>query len=271
MRNTEDPSDDNRPQQILVLPKALSVLESLVLDGPSTLTDITKSSEVEKAAVYRILNTFEARGYVAKDEVTRQYRPGPNFVGLARAVLDGVDLIQTARPYLVELLSQFGETVNLGTVVDGEVQYLDVLDSRKNLRIARQPGMRDRVHSTALGKAILSTFSESTAEEFLRSIDLEPKTDQTLVEIDVLLEDLARAKKRGYAIDDQENDLGAVCVGAPIVGLPNGAMAAISVSGPAARMTGSVVLRIGEEAANVAKQISSAVGGRGDSATDGVG
>ena len=260
MQTNDAGGDTERKYQIRVLPKALAVLESVVSDGPATLTDLTKSTGTDKAAVYRIINTLRASDYVAKDESTKRYRPGPKLIGLARAVIEGVDLVQKARPYLVELVNKFSETVNLGTMIDGEIQYLDVLDSPQSLRMTRQPGMHDQVHCTALGKAILSTFTEDSAEDLLRSLVLEPKTERTLTEIPALLEELAHTRRRGYAIDDQENDLGAVCVGAPITGLPYGGVAALSVSGPAARMTGPVVLRISEELTRAAGQIAAAMG-----------
>lgn len=261
--HTSDPAShtDNRRHQIRVLPKALGVLESIVFDGPSTLTNLTKSTGTDKAAVYRILNTFEASEYVVKDNATKKYGPGPKLISLAHSILESVDLVQATRPYLLELVEQFGETVNLGTLIGGQIHYLDVIDSQHNLRMSRRPGMRDHIHSTALGKAILSTLPNDTAEKMLRSVDLERVTPQTFVEIPALLEEIESVRRLGYAIDDQENDIGAVCIAAPIVGLPGGELAAVSVSGPAARMTGPAVMRIAEGLKRVVNRLSVATAG----------
>lgn len=261
--HTPDPASrtDNRRHQIRVLPKALGVLESIVFDGPSTLTNLTRSTGADKAAVYRILNTFEASEYVVKDNTTKKYGPGPKLISLAHSILESVDLVQATRPYLLELVEQFGETVNLGTLIGGQIHYLDVIDSQHNLRMSRRPGMRDHIHSTALGKAILSTLPSDTAEKLLRSVDLERVTQRTLVEIPALLDEIESVRQLGYAIDDQENDIGAVCIAAPIVGLPRGELAAVSVSGPAARMTGPAVMRIAEGLKRVVKELSVATSG----------
>ncbi len=241
-----DRDGDNGKYQIRVLPKALGVLESIVFDGPATLTNLTRRTGTDKAAVYRVLNTLEACGYVTKDAVTKQYRPGPTLIAVTNAVRQGLDLVQSARPYLDELLTKFGETANLGTLINREIHYLDVMDSKQSLRMSRQTGMQDQIHSTALGKAILSTYDAEVIAEILDSLELERKTERTILNVSDLLDDIVNCRQRGYAIDDQENDIGAVCVAAPIPGLPGREPAAISVSGPSARMTGPVVLDIGE-------------------------
>ncbi|MFC7406828.1 IclR family transcriptional regulator [Georgenia alba] len=234
-----------RQHTVGVVAKALDVLEGVVWGEPQTIGELAQTTGIEKAAVYRILNTLVEHEFVVKDDETRTFAPGPRLYAAAAALHRGTDVVSLATPQMTALRDEFGETVNLGTLIDHEVQYLHILESSHSLRMTVEPGVRHPANSTALGKALLAQLGPSAARTALAHTPAPRMTEHSIVDPTVLEAELKRVRARGYAIDDQENELGAVCVAATIP--PTGAAArhAISISGPATRMTPRAVERIG--------------------------
>lgn len=230
---------------VAVLQKALDLLEVLAEEPDLGLSELSEKTGASKASTYRMLSTLESRGFVMKRGDTRKYAPGVQLVALSCAVVARLDLVKAARPYLEELQRESNETVNLGILADAHVLYVDILQSEQGLRMAAHVGARDALHSTALGKAILSALPSAEARELLDSYQRLRATPRTMVGIDAVMADLARTAERGYSIDDEENEVGARCVGAPIRDLSGRAIGAMSVSGPSTRIAGEVVAKLG--------------------------
>ena len=146
------------------------------------------------------------------------------------------DLRATARPVLEQLRRETDETVNLAVPVDGRVAYIDIVESSQGLRMAASVGRTDESHATALGKAMLSWMPSDAVSEVVMARGLARKTDRTITDEATLSRELRAVRERGYAVDDEENELGARCVAAPILGPAGTVIAAVSVSGPSTRM-----------------------------------
>jgi DNA-binding IclR family transcriptional regulator len=134
------------------------------------------------------------------------------------------------------LLLRFGETINLGVLDDGQVTYIDVLQSPSALRIAATPGERNPVHCTSLGKAMLAFLHESEVEAIIARHPMIRRSPKTITQKKHFLEHLALVRERRVALDMEENLAGVVCVAAPIFDRAGRPVAAISISGPATRM-----------------------------------
>jgi IclR family transcriptional regulator, acetate operon repressor len=243
-----------------VLQKALDVLEAIVGDGPLTLVEASKRTGLDKPAVYRILNTFEARQYMSKDPQTRRYRPGPALLGLASTVVDSIDLVRLVRPVMASLRDEFGETVNFGVVVDDHIVYVEMFESPHSLRMSSHPGSIDPLYSTALGKAILSALPVNRAKALVGGRAMVASTPHTITSWASLEADLARSRERGWAVDDEENEVGARCIAAPILGVDGVPVGALSISGPAARMTPDTVTTMAGRLCIAVDGISASVG-----------
>jgi IclR family acetate operon transcriptional repressor len=236
-----------RPDGVAVLNKALDILEALVAAGESVgLTELSRAAGINKATAHRILTTLEARGFLAREPDSRRYVPGSRLVAMATAVTAGTDLVQAALPVLESLRKEFGETVNLGVVVNDAVEYLYIIEADHGLRMAARPGAKDWVHSTALGKAVLARMDLGDIDELLARIDLHRLTPNTITDRILLRKELSQIQSRGYAIDEEENELGARCIAAPIVDASGTSVAALSISGPMARVTEELVPVIGQ-------------------------
>lgn len=245
MQTNGDSQRPRRQHTVGAVAKALDVLEQLVWAEPRTIGELANSSGVEKAAVYRILNTFVAHGFAVKDEDTRTFAPGPRLYAAAGMLHEGTDLVSLASAQMEQLVQEFEETVNLGVLVDHEVRYLHIVESPHNLRMSIAAGVHHPAHSTALGKAVLAQLGPETAESALRRSRSARRTKRTIADLDTLQRELSQVLERGYAVDYQENEDGAICVAAAIMQPGSAPKHAMSISGPANRMTDDVVERAG--------------------------
>lgn len=217
--------------------KALQVLDCLGDGGRSmALTEISHRIGIPKTTVFRYLRTLEACGYVDRDGDTDVYSLGIRLYELGRAVNERLHFREIAMPYMENLRDRFNETVNLGVLEGEEVIYLEMVESRHSLRMQAEVGSRDPVYTTALGKTILAYLPEDQRELHLPA-DLTPRTENTRTDRVALEADLQRTRERGFALDNQENELGARCVGVPIFDSAGRVVAAMSVSSPVSRLT----------------------------------
>lgn len=244
---------------IAVLAKAFDLLEALEGDGQPTLTELSARAGIPKATALRILANLEHRNYVQRD-AHGCYRLGLRFLQLGARVSAGIDPRTAARPTMEVLRDACGETVNLALPAERGIVYIEIMESAHGLRMAATVGMRDAYHSSALGKAILAQLPGDRVDGVLGPGQLARKTPRTIVARDLLLAELERVRHAGYALDDEENELGARCVAAPIFDHRGGCVAAISVSGPASRLTSERAPVIAERVIAAAGEISAHLG-----------
>jgi len=220
---------------ISVVDKAMRVLEVMRGKREVPLGEIASSTGLIKSSTFRILFTLEHLGYVEKG-VGGRYSLTARLARLTSNDRSSPNLGNLAEPFMAELLRRFRETVNLGVVDDGEVLYIRVLESSHAFRLAAHAGMRSPVHSTALGKCLLCCLPRQEIETILKKHPLRPKTPRTIRDRPSFYRELERVRSRGYAVDNQEDSRGARCLAAPIWTPAGDVRAAISISGPAARM-----------------------------------
>lgn len=244
-----------RTDEVAVLNKAMAILSLLAAEVSCTVAHVCEVTGVTKPAAYRILKTLEAGGYVVRDNDRREYSVGPALFGLTRALRNSNELLQLARPVMQQLNEDFDETVNIGVLNNGRIVYLDSIESSQRLRSTVQVAIRDHVHSTSLGKAILSMMPTDRAKSLLTEIDRPMLTPNTVKSVAKLLEQLAEFRAQGFAIDDEENELGSRCVGAAIVDPDGTPVAAISLSAPTSRMDRRTMMRVGAQVRDACAEV----------------
>ncbi|HXJ05359.1 MAG TPA: IclR family transcriptional regulator [Candidatus Acidoferrum sp.] len=220
-----------------VVGKVLRVLEAL--DSSPTglqLREIAEQTGVNKSTAYRFLAHLESEGYLFRDD-GGAYVVGPKLARLGAGVSYHATLRKISRPVLASLLKTTKETVNLGVMDGHDVLYLDVIESPHTFRMVSQPGLHRPLNSTALGKAILAFLPAEQREEILPTLTFVSFTPRTIPNLARLRRELLRTAQQGFAIDDQEADLGARCVAAPILDESGNVAGAISVSGPVTRIS----------------------------------
>jgi len=222
--------------QIQVLHKTLDVLETLKNDGDGlSLAEIARQVQLPKATVYRILNTLESRGYLDR-RPDGAYRVSNKLFTLQSTKSIEEALRLSAQPVMERLATECRETVNLGTLDAGEVVVIATVESPQSIRMASKVGNRRLMHTTGLGKVLLSALSDREIRRLAQLKGLPALTPKSIGTVGALLAEIHSVRRRGYAIDNQENELDGRCIAAPISG-PNGqVIAALSISCPVFRM-----------------------------------
>jgi IclR family acetate operon transcriptional repressor len=203
-------------------------------DGrPKTLGEVAALAEMPESSALRYLATLAALGVVEHDgaRMDGRYRLGLGLFSLAEQAVGSTDVRTLARPVMHALRDRYHETVNLAIFRSRQLVIIDALEGLRSIRQGARVGERDRLRSTALGKAVLAAHSNDEALELLRGEPLDPLTPRTITKDAVMLRELQAIREQGYAIDDEESELGLRCVGVAVPGR-SGAFFALSISGP---------------------------------------
>jgi len=248
-----------RTSGILVLHKALDILETIRGSRSGiTLADMARVLSIPKPTAYRILATLEARGYLARNQKSG-YQMTRKFFELQYKESDEQRLTQVALPVMERLVDSCRETVNLGILDAGEVVVIGTVESPQAIRMSSKVGNRRYLHATALGKVLLSGLSDQEVLRLVRIKRLPRLTPSTLVTQQAVLAEIRDVRKQGYAIDDEENEPGGRCLGAPILGPGEKVLAALSISAPLFRMEMSRVRGLTREITESCQAITKAL------------
>lgn len=218
--------------------RALQIVD--LFDGPEASLGITEIAErmcLGKSTVYGLVNTLLKDGYLEQDQENKKYRLGIRLFELGCIVQSRIDVREIARPYLEELSKKFEMTVHMGIYQDWEMVYIDKVDGMKTRIIFSQIGKRAPMYCTGIGKAVLANMNPADIEFVLKRQPPEAFTEHTLTSVEDIMEELDQIKKRGYAVDNEEVELGLKCVAVPIFDYRKKPIAAISISSAAAYLT----------------------------------
>ena len=240
--------------------KAIDVLECIATaKDPLSAPEVAQQCGLSRPTAYRLLTTLQSRGYIANEQ-TGLYHLGMSVLNLSKNLLDHLDLRDLAKPYLSELSRNSHETTHLGILDDLAVYYVEKVESSQAVRMTSVIGASNPLHCTAMGKAILAFLPEEQRTALVKRIDFEARTPQTITDIATLNKYLETVREQGFAIDDMEDVEGIRCIGAPIFNHEGIAFAAISVSGPAYRLSIARLTELSNSVLNAAKKISSQLG-----------
>jgi DNA-binding IclR family transcriptional regulator len=177
-------------------------------------------------------------------------------MSLGHLALDGVELRDEARPILQRLVLAIGLTAHLGILERGEIVIIERVDAATPVRVVSFVGRRMKVHSTAVGKALLAFLPSESQDAQLAHAPLEPQNERTIASQADFRRELEQVRRQGYAFNDQEDELGVRAVGAAIVSAEGDPLAAISVVGTTGQLTLDRVAAIGEAVRDAAQEIS---------------
>jgi DNA-binding IclR family transcriptional regulator len=230
----ENPAMDRKTSS--TVKKAFQILFMIQRKGGEgvSFADVAEEFEISKSTAYRYLTTLEEISVIQRDERDR-FHFGFRLVELTGAYLSNNDLRTESHELIHQLSSQTQETVHLAIPTAQGMVYIDRVDSTHSIRMASQIGSVVPFHSTALGKAILANYTPKKIEEIIQH-GLPQKTSHTITSQDQLLAEIEQIRQQGFSIDNEENEIGVRCVGAPIFDYSKTVIGAISVSGPIARM-----------------------------------
>ena len=219
--------------------RAFTILEALAANGGVMgLSALAAESKLPLPTIHRLARTLVDLGYL-RQEPSRQYTLGPRILLLAESSSAMLSVI--ARPYLSHLVDELGETANLASLDGDQIVYISQVPSRHSMRMFTEVGRHVLPHCTAVGKAILADSPPAEVRELLQRTGMPRHTEHTITDPEVFAEQLRWTAEHGYAIDDGEQELGVRCVAVAVPGIRS--HLALSVSGPAGRMTPAAVER----------------------------
>ncbi len=241
------------------LDRALNILEVVANSGGMTLTEIASEMDQSVSTVFRVLATLENHQIVEVDQATQTWHIGPATFRLGSTFLRREGLLDRSRPVMRHLMEATGETANLGIERAGQVLFVSQVETLETIRAFFPPGTQSPMHSSGIGKALLSQFSDFQVTRYLRRNTLERFTDQTITNADALRAELRSIQMQGYSFDNEERTQGMRCVAAPVTDQYGEAIAGISISGPVNRMpTGainSIAVKVVAAAATLSQQM----------------
>lgn len=230
--------DGARRRTVQSVERSLDLLEALADREEAALGELAAQAGLLPSTAHRLLATLVRRGYAARQPDTGRYVLGYKALELsAQAGQRHARVRGLARPHLERIRTLTGETVNLVFLDGPRVVYVDQVEGLRGMRMFTEIGREVPAHTTAAGKAMLA-FQPRAAELGAASLRLGggKLTARTITTPEALAVDLERVRGQGFAVDDEEHEEGVVCVGAPVFDHAGEAVAALSVSGPAARM-----------------------------------
>lgn len=252
-------TDRDSSGRIRSVDRALAVMEHLARQGWSGVTDVAGELDIHKSTAFRLLATLEQRGMVEQNPETNKYRLGHGLVRLASAVNVDLDLRRRVRPACEALAESTRETVNLAILDRGEVVHIDQVVGSVSIMHLNWLGRRTPPHCTASGKILLAHLPETQRHRFLDR-ELERFTPHTIVDPEILEEELLRARTEGYATTIEELELGLNAVAAPIHVGTGDVIASLVVSGPAQRVPPDRLMEFGGLAREAAEQATQGLG-----------
>ncbi len=241
---------------VRALDRALDILDVIAAGGGLTLSEIAARLGLAPSTVHRVLVTLAARGVAESDPMTQAWHVGPTAFRHGSAFMRRSGLVERARPLLRRLMEETGETANLGILNGDAVLFLSQAETHETIRAFFPPGTRSALHASGIGKALLAYVRPVDLARMLAGMRLERFTPMTLADAPALIEDLARIRRRGYALDNEERTPGMRCIAAPIFDLAGEAAAGISVSGPTLRMSDERLAAISRAVVAAGRELS---------------
>ena len=227
-----------------------------------TVTEVAKLVGLSKSTAFATLHTLTAHGLVSDmgEGSTRRYRLGLALVRLGQQASTQTSIADIGRPVLRALTDETGLTSRIAVLDDGWAVVVARADSRTAVRLDLRMGQRERPHCTGVGKALLCTLSESEVRSIVGRLGMPARTERTITDPDQLVEKLKGARAEGFAIDDEEDAEGIMCISSPVVDLYGGALGAVSVTGlkadSALRQPRSVGRKIRAAAEQIAEMVN---------------
>lgn len=244
------------------LNRALSLLEDVAAHPQgAALGDLAHRADLAPSTAHRLLKSLESRRFVTQDAERGLWFTGVQAFITGTGFLRNRDVVAIARPHMHRAMEESGESVNLAILEGLETIYLSQVESRQMMRALAPPGGRAPLHASGVGKALLSGLSAQAAQQRIQNLTFKQYSDKTIRNASALAADIDQARARGYAIDDEEHAVGLRCLAAPIYNEFGEPVAAISISGPLARIEDKQLPSLGRLIRGIANDITAALGG----------
>jgi len=222
---------DTEKQQTSGVVRTIAILECLAHCQSTNLEHLSKQTKLPKATLLRFLNTLIGLGYVHRDPAD-QYSLTLKMFSVGSHGLEHIDLIGLANPVAQKLCDTLGETVHMGILEDDHAVYVLKKESSYTIRMYSRVGKSIPLYCTGIGKIFLANMTDKEVDQYLSAINLKPYTPNTIKDAKTLKDELKHVRERGWATDEEEHEIGTLCIAAPVKDYTGKTIAAMSVSWP---------------------------------------
>jgi DNA-binding IclR family transcriptional regulator len=241
--------------------RALSVLQCL---GHSkrgfSISEIGRRLKIPKSSAHLILTTLERRGFLQRNTQTGRYHFGLQLLSLSRSALENLDLREEARPFLRDLMEETGLTVHMAVLERDEAVIIEKVEAPGLVRLASWIGRRLDVNCTGVGKALMAFLPDEELDYILKTKAFARHNSRTIISKSALRRELMLVKQSGYALDNEEDEPGVCCIGAPAFDVNGRAVAAISVAGTTSQIGSERIPILARQVKRAAQGISARLG-----------
>jgi IclR family KDG regulon transcriptional repressor len=266
-RKATGKSEPRRRERLSSVATAMRLLKTFSEDDVDIgISALAKRLGIAKSTAHRLASTLVDEGLLEQDRDTGKYRLGVGLFRLGALVRRRMEVSNEARPYLYELREKVNESVHLAILDGTEIMYVYHLESTHALRARSELGIRKPAHATAEGQAILAWQPQEVIERVIAG-GLAAHTPRTITGADRFIRALAAVRQRGCAIEDEESEIGMVCVAAPIRDDTGAVVAALGIAGPVTRLSKKAVADVVPHVIATADQVSARLGYRGRAAS----
>jgi IclR family acetate operon transcriptional repressor len=239
--------------------RVVAILELFQESKELTMSEVARATGLSESTVFRYLGALaEHRWLVA--ERSGGYRLGIRVFQLGQTAVANLDIGRVSLPYMEALLDEYDETVNCAIFQSDTVVVIKSLESSSAIRRGASVGQQDYLFSSALGKSILAHLPLEEVMRLQTDVEMKPLTERSIVTIGELVKDLAQVRARGYSLDDEESEMGLMCVAMASYDAFGFPRYALSVSGPTDRIRLAIERGLGESVARAAAELSSELG-----------
>jgi DNA-binding IclR family transcriptional regulator len=243
--------------------RALAMLEAVAQESEGlSNAEISRKLEIPKSSASYILRTLQKQGYLTRHAETGKYRVGLKVLSLSRGALTGIDVREVALPIMRNLMEKTNLTCHLAILDGSDAVYIEKVEPTGFIRMDTWVGRRMRVHATSVGKALVAHIPQQNLEKIIAEAGMEKRTPKTITTLPRLLKDLEKVREQGYAVDDEENNMGARCLGAPVFSQNGAIEAAVGLSGTINQVNPHTMPRIIEQLKDAARHVSMQLGYR---------
>jgi DNA-binding IclR family transcriptional regulator len=236
--------------------RALAILESVASrsSGMSN-SEISRKLEIPKSSASYILRTLEKCGYLYRD-AEGKYLLGLKLLNLGQRVQIGADIKEAALPVMKKLVERTGLTAHLAVLDHGEMVYVEKVDPSGFFKTDTWIGKRMQVNATAVGKAVAAHLAKGEVEALIKQPGLKKRTPKTITHAADFFRELETIRAKGYAVDDEENSIGARCVAVSVFDGFGNAIAAVGLSGTTGQVDRTTIRKIAETLQEATRRIS---------------
>ncbi|MFA9463146.1 MAG: IclR family transcriptional regulator [Velocimicrobium sp.] len=239
-------NEDKNPIQ--VADRIFLVIETLASIGPCGLMELSNELHLNKTTVHRILNSLLYMGYVKQDPSTSKYRLGFKLLDIANQILAKIDIVNIAKPFLHELAQKTGETVHLVELDTINAVYIDKVESSQNsVRMVSKVGKSIPLYCSGVGKALLSEMTDNDITRVWNQSEINPVTIYTITDFQKFMECVKEIRTTGYALDNEENEIGVRCIAAALKDFTGMTRYAFSLSAPVNRMSDTRITKLNSD------------------------